>query len=247
MCYTEQVVLCELFTGERFWPTALASVAHLPEACDRLAVATVASLSTLSADAAAEAHSRWRRQFARARELLDQRCGKGRHVAFDETLLHFGVTRGPDCDPVGEEARSRSFVELILLLLRFHTETETVSALQQTASSEAPRKAARGPTDAAVISTQNDWSGRVTRADAPTPRLDCARALAMTRCVASARAGLEGGGGVISITTEQQQQQLWAWQVSLLPSRFLLVHGLLVGLEVCHHSCLSCSQFLYSV
>ncbi len=217
------VLLCELFSGDRFWPFSLASVMYPPETCDHVMVTAMTSLSALSTDALAEAHSRWRRQIARARELLEHRCQVG-------------------SEPVDEEAHNRSFAELVLSLLRFQADiprrlptphqpaltSAVVPVALVVAKSRAP-----GAIEAEIATTQDDCLDWVTRKAMPTRRLDCARALSIISSVASARSSLAGGGAVVSIATAQQQQEFWTWQMSLLPSRFLLLHGLLVGDEVC--------------
>jgi serine/threonine protein kinase len=233
------VVLCELFSGERLWPSSLASVVYSPELCDRAAAATTPSLAALSAQSTAEAHSRWRRQVERARELLNRRGENGKSLAAEAKCLHFGTSRvlGDDLE-LDEEHRSRSFTQLVLAMLRFHT----VPPLMSTSSDGLPATQLCDPTASAtcgaaqdlVASTQDDCL-RVAPKGVPALRLGCARALTAAGFFAAACEGVEpkGGGGVLSTTTEQQQQHLWAWPVSLLPSRFLLVHGLLAGNEVC--------------
>jgi serine/threonine protein kinase len=320
------VVLCELFAGERLWPTALASAPCRAEACDHAAVATTALLGA-PVDAAADAHNRWRQQVARARELLGQRVN-AKAAAMEAKALHFGGTMAATGSSDGIQAsdeqfsahterEARHFGELVMSLLRFHTDTlvsppprlagKERSACLSTAP-ESPRDALSQPAsingaDGSSTSSSlrpNEALSKRRRLDDPATtestsssgsaavgagrageeeeegslfRLDCATALKTTRYFATRRG--RGGGGVTVVSTTapassatalntdsardeqgrpQEQpgqccaQQSWAWEVSLLPTRFLLVHGLLAGdedddelAEVCER--LSCSHF----
>ena len=113
------VVLLELFCGERFWPTSLASAFSdgAPERSTDSSLHVIAAEPVCFESADGLALRRWRQQIARAEEMLAQGVGSaGGNVhralsplVMEARALHFGV--GADLDhaaPVGGIEQERA-------------------------------------------------------------------------------------------------------------------------------------------